>query len=449
MSPFIPHLALRTQLLRQLLKKETPWEWTAEHERAFSETKQSIKKDMLLRFFYPSEPVQRELDASLQGLGAAMVQNEQPVAFASKTLTAAETRYANIERGLLAVVFGLEHFHYFIYGKSVTVHSDHKPLEAILLKNLSKTPPRLQRMLLRIQPYDATIQYKPGKELIYADYLSRVNPTDGQAIDLEATIHTIQVSNRQLENLRRATSEDQTLSILREQVIRGWPEKIHMTPKSIHCYWSIKDFVSVENGVLFLNERMLIPGSMKQEFLERIHVGHLGINKCQLCAKDSVYWSSMLADIKSYVDDCIFCLQNSRRNQKEPIQHHEVSTRSWEILWSDLFELHGDSYLLVVDQFSRFPFVHKMKRTTSSEVIRFLKNLMAVNGVCMKLYTDNGPQYASTEFDAFAKKCEFQHVTSSPRYPQSNGIAERMVGIIKGILKKAHQEKSDPDTALL
>ena len=287
MSPFIPNLASRTQLLRQLLKKETPWKWNAEHEKAFCELKQSIKKDMLLRFFDPSMPAEIEVDASLQGLGAALVQDGHPVAFASKSLTSAETRYANIERELPAIVFGLEHFHCFIYGKPVTVFSDHKPLEAIVKKQLNKSPPRQQRMLLRIQPYDATVVYKKGTDLAYADYLSRVKPTEGQVIDLEATIHSIQVSSRQMQSVKEATLKDPQLTALKEQVVGGWPENISKTPKSIHRYWSLKDYISVEDGDLFLNERMIIPESMQPEILEKIHTGHLGINKTQLRAKDS------------------------------------------------------------------------------------------------------------------------------------------------------------------
>lgn len=449
MSPFIPHLASKTQLLRQLLKKETPWEWTAEHEKAFSEVKQSIRKDMLLRFFDTSVPAVIEVDASLQGLGAALVQNGQPVAFASKSLTSAETRYANIERELLAVVYGLERFHCFIYGKPVIVHSDHKPLEAIVKKQLSKTPPRLQRMLLRIQPYDANIQYKPGRELVYADYLSRIKPTEGPAIDLEATIHTIQVSNKQLERVRDATTSDAQLSTLREQVTVGWPESVTTVPKSIRQYWSVKDCISVEDGVLFLGNRLIIPETMQKEYLDRIHSGHLGVTKCQLRAKESVYWSKMLTDIEAHVKSCIFCLQNARSQTAEPMRAHEQPTQPWEILSSDLFELDGKPYVLVVDHYSRMPFVRHLETTVSNTVIRYLKELFAVHGVPKKFYSDNGPQYSSRLFEVFADEWEFSHVTSSPRYPQSNGFCERMVGVVKSILKKAKMAGTDPKIALM
>ena len=142
---------------------------------------------------------------------------------------------------MLAVVFGLERFHTYIFGRSVLVHSDHKPLECINLKALSQAPPRLQRMLLRVQPYDATIKYRPGKDMVYADYLSRASPTPGPKIELEQAIHMVQISQSQTEKLRSASQSDPELSVLSEQVIRGWPTSVKSVPKIIRGYWSMRD----------------------------------------------------------------------------------------------------------------------------------------------------------------------------------------------------------------
>lgn len=110
------------------------------------------------------------------GLGATLINNNKVVAFASKSLTETESHYANIERELLAVIFGCERFHTYIYGKKIIVETDHKPLENIQNKNIAQVLPRLKRMLLRLQPYDAQITYKPGKEMCIPDYLSRNQP---------------------------------------------------------------------------------------------------------------------------------------------------------------------------------------------------------------------------------------------------------------------------------
>ena len=118
-----------------------------------------------------------QVDASIQELGAALMQKDQqgrlkPVAYASKGLTDAEKRYSNIECELLAVVFGCIRFHHYLYARKFECHSDHKPLEDIHLKHLSGATARLQRLLLKLQPYNLTIKYIPGKNVVVADALS-------------------------------------------------------------------------------------------------------------------------------------------------------------------------------------------------------------------------------------------------------------------------------------
>jgi hypothetical protein len=205
LSPFIPNMSSKTKVLRNLLKKDVPWEWTAEHTRVFEDLKQTISSDLSLRYFDPNKPATIEVDLSMNGLGAALIQEEKPVAFSSKALTPAESRYANIERELLALVHGIEKFHTYIYGKPVIIQSDHKPLEQIQKKAIGQAPPRLQRMLLRLQPYDTEIHYKRGKDMVYADFLSRFNPTRGPQIPLDHVIHSVQISDRKLELIKTET----------------------------------------------------------------------------------------------------------------------------------------------------------------------------------------------------------------------------------------------------
>ena len=128
----------------------------------------------VLRYYNLSDEVTLQCNASQSGLGAALLQNRQPVAYASRALTSAETRYAQIEKELLAIVFACEKFDMYIYGRdAVTVETHHKPLEAIVRKALNAAPRRLQRMLLRLQRYSLNVHYKKGKEMFLADTFSR------------------------------------------------------------------------------------------------------------------------------------------------------------------------------------------------------------------------------------------------------------------------------------
>ena len=173
LSPFIPSLSTFTAPLRELLQKDSEFTWNDSYQEAFDTVKQMVCKDTTLRYFDSRKPVVIQVNASQKGLGAALLQDGRPITFASKALTPTEQRYANIECEMLACVFGAERFHTYVFGRSFTIESDHKPLEQINLKNLADTPARLQKMLLRLQNYDVKIIYHPGREMLVADTLSR------------------------------------------------------------------------------------------------------------------------------------------------------------------------------------------------------------------------------------------------------------------------------------
>ena len=155
-----------------------------------------------------------------------MLQDTKVIAYASKNLTPAETRYANIECEMLAVVFGYLKFHHYLYSRSFVCNSDHQPLENIHLKHLSDASPRLQRLLLKLQPYDITIKYLPGHKVAVADALTRVIPSGKTVIrGLDVTIHEMTnqpyVHNR-IAQIQKATREDQVLQLLMQQIMEGW-----------------------------------------------------------------------------------------------------------------------------------------------------------------------------------------------------------------------------------
>ena len=205
MGPFIPNLSTLTALLRELLKESHQFDWRPAHQEAYNKIKDSISREVTLTYFDPKKEITLQVDASLKGLGAVLLQDNKPVAFASKALTDVETRYANIERELLAVVYGCEKFHTYLFGHSSTVNTDQKPLESIHLKHLTAAPPRLQRMLLRLQPYDLVIRYQPGKSIEIADALSRLSPEETEAIPgMNVQVHDIhpRFSNSILQRFR-------------------------------------------------------------------------------------------------------------------------------------------------------------------------------------------------------------------------------------------------------
>ena len=161
LSRFVPNLASLSANLWDLTKKSSEFQWGPEHQSAVDKVKEAVTSTSSLQYFDSTKPVTIQVDASTRGLGATLFQDKGPIEYRSKLLTETETRYSNIEREMLAIVHGLEKFHYYAYGRHVTVETDHKPLEAIFKKHLSSSPPRIARMMLRIQKYDVEIKYAP------------------------------------------------------------------------------------------------------------------------------------------------------------------------------------------------------------------------------------------------------------------------------------------------
>ncbi|XP_068240343.1 uncharacterized protein [Palaemon carinicauda] len=271
LPPFVPNLSDHTAQLRKLLQKDIDFQWHPEHDEAFMSVKQHICQAGSLTYFDPSKPSVIQVDASQEALDAALLQDGRPIAFASKSLTDTEMRYANIERELLACVFGAERFHTYIYGKPFVIESDHKPLEMISKKNLTAAPTWLQRMFLRLQRYDYDIKYKPGREMTLPDSLSRL-PKHGtdKPIDLNIKVCYVQFSNNKLAELRGTTASDDELVLLQKYIISGFSEKQRDLPAEIRKYWPYRDEFGIENGHTIKGEQLMVPESLRTQYLETI-----------------------------------------------------------------------------------------------------------------------------------------------------------------------------------
>ena len=446
---YIPMLSQRTKNMRTLLRNDIQWIWEKEHENEWNDVKDSLTREPVLKFFDSNKDIKISSDSSKDGMGCVLLQPHDgewmPVAYGSRVLTAAEKNYAQIEKEMLAVVYGCEKFHTYIYGQHVTIETDHKPLIAIHKKTLNETPPRVQRLLLRIQKYDLSFTFTPGKYLTIADTLSRsFSPIVQQSsTDEDVQVHInmiraeISVSMEKWKQIAIHTEQDWTLQGVKRAMYEGG-----LCPEPFTKFIEV---ISEVDGVLLKGDKVIVPEKMRAEMLERVHEGHMGIGKCKARARQVLYWPGMNTDIENRVKSCDKCARFQYQQQKEPLIQHIRPDKPWYKVGSDLFYYGGNTYLLVVDYFSRFPEIALLKNDSSCEVITQLKSIFARHGIPAVLVSDNGPQYNSYEFQRFAKQYEFIHNTSSPYYPQSNGMAEVTVKTVKRILKK----NCDPYLALL
>lgn len=143
LSQYIPGEATATAPLRQLLRNDSEWQWRHGHEDAVMKLKNALLTAPVLKFFDPKKQVVIQTDASKDGVGACLMQDGHPIAYASRALPVPEKNYVQVEKELLAIVFSVKHFHQNVYGVKVNVQSDHKPLETILRKPLGAAPSRL------------------------------------------------------------------------------------------------------------------------------------------------------------------------------------------------------------------------------------------------------------------------------------------------------------------
>lgn len=254
--------------------------WSTTQQEAFEKVKQLVTNAPVLRYYDTQKDLMLENDASDYGIGSVMYQEGKPVAYASRSLTETERRYAQIEKEMLAVCFGLEKFHHFTFGRKVDVITDHKPLVAILGKPLSSAPKRLQSMILRTQAYNITLQYKPGTQLPVADTLSRAHlkrTTDRFTVPVYS-VDFIPIKGSLLEHIRHETETDPTSIALKKIVMAGWLEQKQDISQELGPYFSYRDEISIQDGVLFRGERVVIPKSLRAMVNQKLHVGHLGIN---------------------------------------------------------------------------------------------------------------------------------------------------------------------------
>lgn len=173
LSRYLPSLSTVAEPIRRLTWKDETWTWSRQQQDAFERLKKMISTAPVLRYFDATKNTVIQCDSSSVGLGAVLLQEGQPVVYASKTLSATERRYAQIEKETLAILFACRKFEMYILGRPVTIQTDHQPLVKIFHKPLSEAPLRIQRMILALQRYNITLQFTPGKEVIIADMLSR------------------------------------------------------------------------------------------------------------------------------------------------------------------------------------------------------------------------------------------------------------------------------------
>ena len=427
LNKFSPNITEKTQPLRELLRSKNAWAWGPSQSKAFSDVKEELTKPSCPAHYDVNKETTVSADASSYGVGAVLMQKHgdilRPVAFASRSMTETDQRYAQIEKEALAVTWACERFSNYLIGARFKIETDHKPLVPLLgTKDLSELPARVQRFKIRLMRFTFSISHTPGKDLITADALSRAPCSEPSSDDerlqadvsayVDSIVHNLPATSNRLEQIRSAYTNHTVCSTLQKYCKAGWPEKSGM-PKFMTPYWAFRGAITIQNGLLMKGTRLIIPEVLQSEIIAKIHEGHQGIVKCRERAKTSVWWIGLSSQLENAIKSCQECIEMST-NPSEPLIPTEFPSRPWQRLASDLFEIKGQMYLLVVDFYSRYIEIAKLFGTGAASVINHLKSIFARHGIPEIFVSDNGPQYAVESFKSFAKEFGFKHITSSP-----------------------------------
>jgi len=368
-------------------------------------------------------------------------------------LTDTECRYAQIEKEMLAVTYGLEKFNQYTYGRHVTVITDHKPLVSIVAKPLMKAPKRLQSLLLRCQKYNYTLQYQSGKSIPIADALSRAPLVEAmkpaEEVYTVSNVNLSPINSSRLDDIRMATDTDNVLQQLKRMILQGWPTHKSAVPTELVTFFDHRDELTVQDGIILRGDRVVIPRSLQTDMKQRVHTGHLGINSCLRRARELIYWPGMSRDIRQYVQVCHICATYPNKQPPETLRRHEVPERPWQKIATDIFIFCDRNYLVTVGCFSNFIEVDYLPDTLSRTVVTKLKLQFAGYGIPDILISDGGPQYTSNEFKSFSKQWSFDHNVTSPGNSKANGAAEAAVKIVKIMMRKCKLQHEDPYLGLL
>jgi len=461
---FIPDLSSITKPFRQLIENEAEFLITEDHNIALKKIKSILTSNPILKRYDSSKETKLSADASKDGLGAVLLQKHEntwfPISYASRSLAKNEQKYAQIEKECLATVFACTRFHHYIYGKAFQCETDHKPLETLFKKNICDTPPRIQRMMMSLVKYpDMLLKFVPGTSLKIADTLSRapLQTHDAPEVaELECQVHrittSIPMSEQKLSEFKKATKDDPVLTKLVQVINEGWPKDYQRCPKELNDYWQHRDTLTVDQGLIFKGEKLVVPKAMRQLVKEKIHEGHLGIGKCTVRAKTYFFWPSMNKTIKDLVEKCPTCQEHRKAQPKQPNLSRDIDA-PWHTVGCDIFHYEASHYLIVTDYFSSYPEVLLINKGpahgTSKVMIEKMKSIFSRHGIPQMVVTDGGPQFTSYEFKEFSKSWEFEHEPSDPYFPRGNSKVERSVQTIKNLIRKAHASKTDVYASIL
>jgi hypothetical protein len=461
-SRFIQNLATITKPLRELTKKlnkNERWNWTSDHDQSLNELKDAII-DKTLAYFNKDWRTEVTVDASPVGLGLVMAQydpnkpeDKRVIMYASRTLTDVETRYSQVEKEGLAVVWALEKLHLYLYGREFDIITDNKAIELLYGNPKSKPKAKLERWCLRLLPYKFKIKHQPGDGNI-ADYLSR-NPIEDLKIPdhediAERYVNFIASSKipRALNKceLIEATQNDEELTQVKNMITNKHFDDVSTIFKRI------KDELSItQDGLVLRGNNIVIPRELQSRIIDIAHAGHQGIVRTKQLVRNHVWFSGIDEAVENAISKCVKCQSNTNSQRLEPLNMSEMPKEPWTNVCIDYYgPIRNGKYLFVlIDEHSRYPIVRQVSSTSFKALKPILDDIFAMFGIPCQVKSDNGPPFNSYNFKSYAADNGFRHKRITPLWPRANGLCERFMKNLGKVMKNAAVDDSKWESELL
>ncbi|XP_055385810.1 uncharacterized protein K02A2.6-like [Condylostylus longicornis] len=350
MSSFISNLAEVSAPLRALLKNGVLFRWDKTEIECLNRINLLIKDSLTLKHFDFTEPISIQTDASRSGLGACLMQKGRPVCFASRSMTETEINYPQIDMEFLE-----------LWRKNIIAYL----------------------------PLDCKGSNLTGKYMFIADFLSR----------------NFKMEKQECEEMNGLSDMIHTINDLFKTINDGWPVRKELLCEKLKPFWKKRNDLFVVDGLIFLNDRIFVPKSLRDDVLYQLHLPHLGVEKTKSRARSIVYWPTMNLEIEELIHKCNICEKYKYSEPREPLISHDIPEMPFSKIGLDIMELNAKSFLIIGDYYSKYLDIIPLYNKTARTIVEKLKD--------------------------FAKKYDFKIITSSPLYPKSNGFAGKMVGISK------------------
>ena len=432
-SRFIPSFTIIASPLWDLTKSHAKWKWGTAEEKAFQAVKMQLTQAPVMVFFKQGAETRVTTDASPVGIRAVLEQKQadglyRPVHYASRKLTPPESRYSQFEREALAVKWGCEKFFLYIHGNEFEICTDHKPLVTVFGPHSKPPSARIERWLLYMQQFKFSIRHIPGRENA-ADALSRlpvdstpdaaIKKTEEYARSIVADAIPAALAPRQVE---RESERDPTLQLVRHAITSGDWSKLQGT-----TYKAVRDELWIMGQLVMRGNKVVIPEKLWNQTIQLAHEGHQGMVRTKSRLREKVWWPDLDKQVEKLIRACYPCQLVGPRPKPEPIRSKPLPQGPWSEIAVDLLEIQKRGHLLVVvDYYSKWPEIAFLTKTDAGNVIKCMESMFRTHGLPEILRSDNGPPFASREFEGFLEYLSIDHRKGIPYWPQSDGEVERL-----------------------